>query len=651
MFEMSLVKIRNHLMKSMKLSFVLVGLLLIGLSGCVKEYKLRSPDKNIQLEFNLSEGKPSYTLTVGDKTPIKNATLGVKTDNNFNGVFKVIESQTKEVNEEYEMIWWKNRQVENHYIEMKISLEEVSETPKKLNITFRAYDDGVAFRYGFPEQENLKEFIIEEDLSEFAFTEDFTWWSANGERENLGPLSMKAFESPVFTPTVLKCADNLYLGIHEAATYEFSNFKLKKGDKPYSFQCDVQGSSQAKTGMQTSWRTIFIGDKPGSLVESNLLINLNPASKIENTSWIKSGTSMWDWRTWGYTAPDGFVYGLNTTSHKRFIDFAAEHNVDYLLMDADWYGPEFSEDSDPTKSNNEIDIEENFRYANEKGVGIFLYLNDVGAKKFGLERILKQFHDWGAAGVKYGFMTSKGQAKVLQTRRVIEMCAKYKLMFDFHDNPIPPSGDERTWPNVMTREYCHSQADAKRSYFPETIVSASFINMLAGPLDLCNGWYGFEGAEERPKFFEFLPGTVAAENAKMVVGFSGISVLPDAPENYLEKSDLFDFIKQLPDRFDEYKVLDGGIDSFISVGRRSGEKWYIGSLTNREARTIKIKLDFLKPGVEYKAFLYEDAPESHYMDNREAYQIRNIKVNSESEITIKLAPGGGNAIRIEPTDI
>ena len=348
------------------------------------------------------------------------------------------------------------------------------------------------------------------------------------------------------------------------------------------------------------------------------------------------------------TAPDGFVYGLNSVSHKRLIDFAAANNVDYLLMDADWYGPEFSEESDPTKSVGEIDIEENIRHAHSKGVSILLYLNDVGANEFGLERVLKQFHDWGVSGIKYGFMTSSGQEKVLQTRKVVELCAKYKLTVNFHDNPIPPSGDDRTWPNVLTREYCHSQADAKYSYYPETAVTAAFINLISGPLDMCSGWYGFEGNEVRPKVFRFIPGTVASENAKLIVFHSGISVLPDAPENYTNKADMFSFINKLPKKYEEYRVIDGHIESHITVARRSGDKWYIGSLTNREPRTLNIKLDFLQSGENYKAFLYEDAPETHYMNNREAYQVREVEVNSKTTLSVNLASGGGNAIRIEP---
>jgi alpha-glucosidase len=634
----------------MRVAFIfLISLMLHSFAGA-NTYELSSPQKNVYVTFSLINGTPHYSLSVNGEMPIKNSKLGLVQNKSFNGKFRVNDTNRREINESYEMQWWKNREVLNRCNEMIVSLEELSENPKKLDIIFRAYNDGIAIRYSFPDQENLNDFIIEEDLTEFAFADDYTWWSANGEKDNLGPFSINAASEAVFAPMVLKCADNLYLGIHEAAIYDFANFKIKRANKPNAFQCDLQGSSTAKTGMQTSWRVILAGKTSGDLVESNLLVNLNPPCKIEDTSWIKTGLSMWDWRVWGYTAPDGFVYGLNTPSHKRLIDFASENNIDFLLMDADWYGPEFSENSDPTKSNSQIIIEENMKYAKEKGVGIILYLNDVGANKFGLERVLKQFSDWGAAGVKYGFMVASGQQKVRQTRKVVELCAKYKLMVNFHDNPIPPSGDERTWPNLFTREYCHSQADAKYSYYPETAVSAAFINQLSGPIDMCNGWYGFEGNEVRPKVFRFIPGTVAAENAKLIVFFSGLSVLPDAPEEYMRKAGLFEFIKNLPNSFDETKVLGGDIESYITVAKRDGEKWFVGSLTTREPRALTIDLDFLVPGTKYKAQIFEDSRDTHFINNRESYQLRQLEVTKDTELKVWLAPGGGNAILIEPLE-
>jgi len=608
-------------------------------------YNLQSPDGKLNLSFILNNDVPTYTVKSHTRIVLAQSRLGLRFDQQQTGKYRATDHQYSEINNQYETIWWKNKHVENHANEMTVFLEEIAGRGLKINIIFRAYNDGIAFRYEIPDQPSFKDFEILDDLTEFSFDDDYLWWSANGERDNLGPVSLNILPESVYAPMVLELSNHLYVGLHEAAIYDFANFKFKKS-RMNTLQCDLQGTSSGTTGMHSSWRVIVIGQKPGDLLESNMLINLNPPCKIEDTSWIKAGRSMWDWRAWGYRTQDGFTYGLNTPSHKRFIDFAADNNIQYLLMDADWYGPEFDENSDPTKANKAIDIKENMRYAKEKGIGIILYLNDVGARKFGLERVLKQFHDWGAAGIKYGFMRASGQEKVLYTRKVVELCAKYKLMVNFHDNPIPPSGDERTWPNIMTREYCHSQADAKYSYFPETAVSSSFINSMAGPIDMCNGWYAFEGAESRPKVFKFLPGTVAAENAKLIVVFSGISVLPDAPEAYLKKPDLFEFIKTMPTHFDEFKVLGGEIERYISVARRSGKDWFVGSLTTREARTISLKLDFLDPNARYKATLYEDTKETHFLDNREAYRIRNIMVDSSTELSLYLAPGGGNAIRI-----
>ena len=293
-------------------------------------------------------------------------------------------------------------------------------------------------------------------------------------------------------------------------------------------------------------------------------------------------------------------------------------------------------------------VEKNLRYANEKGVRIILYLNDLGAKKFGLERILKQFADWGAAGVKYGFMQGHNQEKVIYTRKVIEMCAKYKLLVDFHDEPVPPSGDNRTFPNIITREYCHSQADAKSSYWPETAVSAPFINGLTGSLDLCSGWYDLDGAESRERVFVPIPGTVAAENAKLVVNYSGLNVLPDAPEEYLKKPDLFEFIRVLPNTFDDVKIFNDVIGESITVARRSGKQWFVGSLTNRDGRTLNIPLDFLQPGVKYDITIYEDSKDTHFINNKEAYLVKKITGDSKTVLKAELAPGGGQSIWIRP---
>ncbi len=624
---------------------------ILALTSC--QYKpgpFTSPDEKIILSFNLNEGFPEYSVTYKDILFLENSGMGIAfEDSTFTSTFVLKEIRKRVIDTIWKPVLGKVSRIRNHYNEWTILLEEKVESKRKMEIIFRIYNNGIAFRYNFPDQAGMKDFTLAGDLTTFNFTKNLTWWSGNGEHPNLGPLPMDSIPGNIRLPFVAKYNDSLWLAIHEAAVFHYSNFTLGKGIQSNSVKINLPYSI-GETGIPTSWRVLMLGPSAGSMLESNILANLNPPNKIKDPSWIKPGKSMWDWRVWGYKAPDGFKYGLNTVSHKRFVDFAAKNNIRYMLLDADWYGPEFDKNSDPTKARKGINIEEFMQYANSKNVGVILYLNDVGAKKYGLETILSRFHDWGAAGVKYGFMKGSGQEKVLHTREVVKLCAKYKLLVDFHDNPVPPSGDTRTWPNLIAREYCHSQADAKRSYFPETAVSAAFINLLTGPLDMANGWYDLNNAQTRFRVFQAIPGTVSAETAKILVFYSGLMVLPDAPEEYEKKADLFEFIKNLPDSYDEIKVLSGTPDTYISVARRKGRNWYIGNLTNREGRTLHIPLTFLDKSKDYKAIIYEDAPDSHYLNNKEEYKIRSDKVSAKSKMNLTLAPGGGSSIFLTPVN-
>jgi len=608
----------------------------------VKNTDLKSPAGNIIVNVINDDGVIKFSLTSKQKEILDESRLGFALDSlNLSEDIIITDVKYQHVKQTWKAVVHKNRVVLNEYNEMVLNCRKHDKFSVKFSIILRCYNDGLAFRYVLPQQKLLKEAVIKSDLTRLNFKGEYNFWAVNGERHNLGPLkSSETSSENVQTPLVINTFNNQYVAIHEGAISNFAPFYLNI-DKFITF---TSSSCKSKTPLQTSWRALIIGEKAGALIESNLLANLNPACKIKDTSWIKPGKSMWDWRVWGYTAADGFEYGLNTLSHKRFIDFAANNNIQYLLIDADWYGPEFSENANPVTAREGVKIEECMAYAKEKGVGVILYLNDVGARKFGLERVLQRFSQWGAAGIKYGFMRGTDQEKVKNTRKIVELCAKYRLIVDFHDHPIPPSGDWRTWPNLITREFCHAQADAKRSYFPETIVTAVYVNMLAGSLDMTNGWFDLNNAQNRKRVFVSIPGTVAAEVAKLIVIDSGLMVLPDSPEEYLKKDNLFDCIRKMPASFDSYKVLDGEIGEFIITARQAGDNWFIGSLTNREARILKIDFNFLPSNTNYRATLYEDAADTHYLENKEAYKIRKIMVNRDSVLSISLAPGGGHAI-------
>ncbi len=609
----------------------------------------QSPNEEVVVIIQNKTGEIYFSLVNGKNDTILNKSrMGLL----VNGIDlsrnnSIINLEKTTINETWTPVVGKIKIIQNHYNEYIINCKNNAKDPLLFSIVFRCYDDGVAFRYILPKQKRLDSIRVEQDLTSLNFINDYTFWAVNGEKHNLGPIqrsttSLKEIE----TPLIVKTETNAYIGIHEAAIYDFAPFTLNATSQGASLSFNIE-IYRAKAMLKTSWRTLFIGKRPGDLIESNLLTNLNPACKIEDPSWIKGGKSVWDWRVGGYKTDEGFEYGMNTISHKRFVDFASDNNIQYLLIDADWYGDEFSKNSNPTSADEGIFIEEIMAYAKKRGVGIILYLNDIGAEEYGLERVLKQFSDWGAVGVKYGFMRRKGQAKVVYTRKIVELCAKYKLLVDFHDRPIPPSGDGRTWPNLITREFCWAQTDAKSSYFPETAVSAPFINMIAGPIDMTNGWFNLNNAHMREKVFAEIPGTVTAEVAKLIVINSGLMVLPDAPEEYLKKNDLFDCIRKMPAHFNNIKVIDGEIGAFITVARKAGENWFVGSLTNREARNISIDLGFLDINTKYSATLYKDSKESHFLNNKESYNIEKISVDSKTNLSVFLSPGGGHAMYIE----
>ena len=425
--------------------------------------------------------------------------------------------------------------------------------------------------------------------------------------------------------------------------------------------------------IKTSWRVLLLGEHAGDLLTGNIMVNLNPPNQLKDSSWIKPGLAFWDWRSWGGKGRNGFVYNLDMASWKRFIDFASTNNIKYLVLDANWYGHESDPKSNPMKSRtylvyqpdptspkmadkpapknwkDPIDVPALIKYAKARNVGIILYINDVARHHYDFEKTLATYHKWGASGIKYGFMKGKGQQKVLDTRLIVALCAKYHLLCDFHDNPVPPSGDRRTFPNYTSREFCHAQADAKRSFSPTTFCTTVFCNMLAGPLDMSNGFFTLNNLEKvRPRVFSPVYSTVVGETARVLITFAGVAILPDTPESYANKGDLFQFLSALPMTWDETRILNGEIGKYITTARRSKDEWFIASACNEKGADLPIKLDFLKSNLTYEAILYEDTDQTHYKTDRESYQIRKQIVKKGDLIIARLAPGGGHCIHIIP---
>lgn len=635
-----------------------------------------SPNGKLAVTLDLTDGVPSWAVTYGDKQLIETSRLGVQVDSADLGPVTSVAIEQSTHEESVDTVWGKFARYDDHYGQLAWTLRETAGKRRTLQVTVRAYNQGMAFRYEFPEDGGWGEKVaLTDGATEFRFAGDHTAWAYHREHDPFGPQPLSKFHSDkgAELPMTVECGPDACLAVLEAAIFQQAPFRLTPiAGCPTAFR-ETFPVSTLPTGSTTSWRVVLVGRQPGDLLVGPVLFCLNPPCAIQDTEWIKPGLAFWDWRAWGATTKDGFKYELDMKSWRRFIDFASENNVSYLVLDANWYGPEFEASSDPRTSRDHlviqpdmtkpqiirkpapadweepIDVPALIRYAKQRDVGIILYFNDIARFNYPFEEVLALYQKWGAAGIKYGFMKAKGQQKVLDTREIVRLCAKYHLLCDFHDGPIPPSGDERTYPNYVTREFCHSQSDAMRAYSPTGFCEQIFVNMLAGPLDMCNGLYALENpARDRPRIFTNVEATVAAETARVLITYSGLSILPDCPEAYAEKADLFDFIRRMPMTWDETRILHSSVGEYITTARRSGDKWFVASATNEEARTLPISLDFLQGGRTYSATLYEDAPDSHFQTNREAYRVRRLSVTKDTTISAEMAPGGGHSIFLQP---
>jgi alpha-glucosidase len=287
-------------------------------------------------------------------------------------------------------------------------------------------------------------------------------------------------------------------------------------------------------------------------------------------------------------------------------------------------------------------------YAKAKNVGIWLYLNDVGGRKYPLDQTLAQYGEWGATGVKYGFMRGTPEEKNARTRMITELCARHKLLCDFHDGPVHPYGQMRTWPNAMTREFCQAQLDAKRVFPPKTFITSVFVNMVAGPLDMNNGMFDLrQGPTTRVDNKMAVPSTVVSEAARTLITFSGATIIPDVPEFYEKYPDLLRFLAAQQQPWRESKTLSGVIGEYIVMARQATDgRWLIGAAGDEQGRELDIPLDFLPKG-SYRATIVQDGEQAHYLTNRETLRTEKRNVGCTDIIRVKLAPGGGACVIIE----
>ena len=570
--------------------------------------------------------------------------LGFKTEDGLTFPFrgwKMGKVTRNKVNSVWKPLWGKRAVVPDKYNEMKLSFVNEAKSSDALEVVARAYNEGVAFRYVSPQDAGSAL-----ELTTFNFACDYTAWFYNGERHNIGPERLTETDGERLPVMTVKAADDLYLAVHEACLDEGEPLKLKSEKGQCLFSVSVK-PHLLHAGYQSAWRVVLCGNRPGDLVDSHLLELLNPEPSGDyDFSWVKPGVALWDWRING-AQWEGFHYTMSYPSWERMVDFAAEQGFAYLVLDANWYGPEFEQGSDPVKGDKARDVRKLIQYGKQKGVGIWLYLNDVGGRNYPLEETLKQYGAWGAAGVKYGFMAGDGEEKNTRTKSITEMCARYKLLVDFHDYPVHPYGQMRTWPNAVTREYCKAQLDGHEIFYPKTFVTSVFVNMIAGPIDMNNGMFDLrQGKTTRSDNNQEVPSTVVSEAARTLITFSGATIIPDIPEYYRKYPALLRFLSAQKMPWLESKTLDGEIGEYIVMMRQAEDgAFLVGAATNEESRTLRVSLSFLGKG-DYEAEIVEDGENAHYLSNRETIKVSKKKVTRNEVLNIKLAPGGGACIRI-----
>ncbi|MDZ8120038.1 glycoside hydrolase family 97 protein [Pontiella agarivorans] len=654
--------------------------------------EVTSPDKNIVLKTTNKSGKICYSVDFKKGNIIAESPLGLSLiDGSFSGKLTVVNSVRGSHDPPWDTVWGENKTYRDHYNELILNVEDDQAVPKKMQIIFRAFNDGIAFRYIFPKQVGLDTVTFAEEKSTVAFISDapIAWH----------PLSSVLVSDPVdvnnlvlpppskkktkkgdknvrgagrtknsMTPFTVKLSDDRYISLHEAALEKAGDSYVSLDHKAHSLK--FMGRSTQSTPAMSAWRTVTITDSAAGLIESSMCLNLNEPCALKDTSWIKPGKTMWDWRNHGAIADDGFEYAMTTESYIRYIDFASENHVEYVMVDAGWYGPERNKKSDPKTYLPQVDIPKICAYATSKDIGLWLYVNSRALEYFDLDQTLSLYKKWGVVGIKQGFLSGDTQRHVEFADKVMKKCAEYKIMYVLHE-PNKPTGMRRTYPHYLSREFVNSMLDSgvRPSATPTTLCTFPFVHNLAGPVDRSCGMFDLDDYISRKKCHRQLPTTVASQLAQCLIYPSGLLTLPDHPDAYRRKLDLFEFIAELPMTYDETRVLHAEIGHLITMARRNGSAWFISSLADENGRSFDLTLDFLEEGVSYDATLYEDGEGADYhyagMENkkaalaakrelvpvkttRELYTIRKKIVRKDDVIRVKIAPGGGHNLWIRP---
>ncbi|MDN0078593.1 glycoside hydrolase family 97 protein [Bacteroides gallinaceum] len=722
---------------NIKKSFVLMAM--CGFAFCASAQKLTSPDGNLVMNFSLNEqGAPVYDLTFKEKTVIKPSTLGLelkredpekKTDFEWTemkdkaGVdkranlmtgFKIKDTRTSTFDETWRPVWGEESEIRNHYNELEVTLDQPMNN-RYIVIRFRLFNDGLGFRYEFPQQQNLNYFVIKEEHSQFAMSGDHTAFWIPGDydtqeydyttsrlseirskmKEAVTPNSSQYVFSPtgVQTALMMKTDDGLYINLHEAALVDYSCMSLNLDDKNMVFESWLTPDAKGDKGyMQTPcnspWRTVIVSDDARDILASRITLNLNEPCKIADTSWIhpvKYVGVWWDMitgrGTWAYTddvysvklgetdymqtKPNG-KHSANTENVKRYIDFAAKHGFDAVLVEGwnqgweDWFGKSKDYVFDFVTPYPDFDVQELHRYAAGKGIEMMMH-HETSSSVRNYERHMDKAYqfmvDNGYSSVKSGYVGDiiprgehhYGQWMVNHYLYAVTKAADYKIMVNAHE-AVRPTGLCRTYPNLIGNE---SARGTEYESFGGSNVNHTtilpFTRLVGGPMDYTPGIFETDCSKMNPTNTSRVRSTLVRQLALYVTMYSPLQMAADVPENYERFMDAFQFIKDVPVDWQRTEYLEAEPGEYVTIARKDkhSNDWYVGCSAGYNGHESKLTLDFLDPDKKYEATIYADAKGTAWDNNPQAYTITKKKVTAKTKLNLKAGIGGGYAISIK----
>ena len=685
--------------------------------GTIQAQQLQSPNGKLVMEFALqANGTPSYQLNYKNKAVIKTSKLGLELKNDKKSLlndFTVVEQKTSSVNENWQPVWGEVATITNNYNELAVTLEQ-KETERKMIIRFRLFNDGLGFRYEFPSQKNLTYFVIKEERSQFAMTGDHTAFWIPGdydtqeydyttsklseirgltEKATTANVSQKSFSNTgVQTSLMLKTADGLYINLHEAALINYSCMHLNLDDKNMIFESwltpDAKGDKGYMQAPQHSpWRTIIVSDDAREILASKMTLNLNEPNKIKDTSWIKPVKYVGVWwemitgkSSWAYTdelptvqlgvtdfskvKPNG-KHGANNANVKKYIDFAAKHGFDGVLVEGwnegweDWFGHLKDYVFDFVTPYPDFDVKGLQAYAKEKGVKMIMHHETSGSVRNyerHLDKAYQFMKDNGYDAVKSGYVgdiienggNHYNQFMINHYQYAIEKAADYKIMVNAHE-AVRPTGIARTYPNLIGNEAARgTEYQSFGGSKPNHVTVLPFTRLIGGPMDYTPGIFEMDLSELNKDNNSHVNSTLANQLALYVTMYSPLQMAADTPDNYDRFPDAFQFIKDVAVDWSDSKYLEAEPGQYVTVARKAKgtNNWFAGNVNGETPRTSTLKFDFLDKGKTYEATVYADAKDAHYKTNPQAYTIKKVKVTNASKLDLFAAPGGGYAISI-----